>query len=500
MMATSGISGFDYLLTIGYLVAVVAIGLYVGRGQKSGNDYFLAGRSFGWFAISLSLIATVVSTSSYLGYPSEVYEHHLGVTTVYVFGLVPGLLVVQWVFVPVYRKLNVISIYEYVENRFGLGLRLLTAILFVVHRLTWMSVAVHSASLALSVMTGLPLVPMIFTLGLAAIAYAMLGGMKAVVWTDVIQFFIFFGGLVATVGLVVYRLDGGITELIQISYEAGKFEVFSGDFLSFDPRVRATLWGTVIHSFIATLALFGSDQLTVQRYLSARDERHARKSLWGSFIFGDIFLTAFQIGAGLALFAFYVSWPSLLPAGTEADQVFPHFVAHELPIGFPGLILAAMAAAIMSSIDSGVNSISAVLTIDFYRRFAKVKPSPSRELFFARALAPLIGLTICLLAAFVVGGSGKNIIERSIRANTFVVGPILGIFVLGIFLRWTNTSGTFVGAVVGVITGVGVAFGHQLGYWPKLSFQLAMPVSFIVTLAVGAMMSRLLTNRVRHVH
>jgi len=191
-------SPWDYLIALTYVAGTIVFGFYFARRQTTSEQYFLGGRGFGWFPLGLSMVATLVSTTSFLAFPSETYEHSLTIVC-YLFGIPPALLIVQKVFIPFYRRQNLTSIYEYLEVRFGVRVRALTSTMFVLMRLVWMAVAVHSAALALSAMTGLGITPLIFSIGAAAVLYATLGGLSAVIWTDVVQFFIFFAGLAGAV-------------------------------------------------------------------------------------------------------------------------------------------------------------------------------------------------------------------------------------------------------------------------------------------------------------
>ena len=479
-------SNWDYLIALIYVAGTVVCGIYFARRQTSSEEYFLGGRGFGWFPLGLSMVATLVSTSSFLAFPSEAYEHSMAIVC-YVIGIPPALLLVQKVFIPFYRRHKLTSIYEYLEGRFGPTVRVLTSALFVVMRLIWMAVAVHSAALAVSAMTGVGIAPLIFAIGATAVLYATLGGMRAVVWTDVMQFFIFFGGLAGTIFYITLKLDGGVQQVIQNAVDAGKVDIFSREYLVPDPRTRITVWWVMLNSFTWFVATYGSDQLVAQRYLAARSTRDATRSIWANFVFGDILLTIVQVGAGLALFAFFNQFPELLPPDTVADKVFPHFIAHQLPVGVSGLILAAMIAAIMSSIDSGIHSMATVCTVDFYARFQPVTPTDAQKMRFARALMPVLGVCICVVAAYVIGGAGANIIERSARTSGFLVGPILGVFVLAIYVRRAGAGAAWAGVAGGLVIGLVVAFGHTLPVvsLPQMSFSLVLPCSAAATIVCG---------------
>ena len=276
-------SHWDYLIALTYVAGTVACGFYFARRQTTSEQYFLGGRGFGWFPLGLSMVATLVSTTSFLAFPSETYEHSLTIAC-YIFGIPPALLVVQKVFIPFYRRQNLTSIYEYLEVRFGIGVRVLTSAMFVLMRLVWMAVAVHTAALAVSAMTDLAITPLIFAIGATAVLYATLGGLSAVIWTDVVQFFIFFGGLAGAVIYVALKIDGGLPQIFQAAFDAGKFDILSAEYLVPDPRTRITVWWAALQSFTWLVATYGSDQLVAQRYLAARSTQDAIRSIWANFV------------------------------------------------------------------------------------------------------------------------------------------------------------------------------------------------------------------------
>ena len=240
-MLAAGLTSIDYSIVVLYILGMVVMGSYFAKGQKGSESYFLAGRSMGWFPIAISLVATLVSTNSFLAFPSEAYEHDLRIVA-YIFSVPLALLVIQRVFIPFYMKLNITSAYEYIEKRFNLSLRTTTSILFAVMRLIWMATAVHAASLAVSAMMGLKdpshLPKIIFAIGILATIYVTIGGMKAVIWTDVVQFFVFFGALAGVCVYVAFSLDGGLGEIFSVCSDAGKFDVMNKEFFALGPHIR----------------------------------------------------------------------------------------------------------------------------------------------------------------------------------------------------------------------------------------------------------------------
>jgi len=477
-------SSVDYSLLLIYLLVVVGIGLWVGRGQKDTEDYFLAGRSMGWFPIGISTIASLYSAISYMGTPSEYRTYDLKLT-VGLLSMIPTAVVVMYVFMPFYHRLQVFSAYEYLEKRFNVTVRALASAIFVVWRILWMGTAVYVPSLVLHTITDFPLIPMILCMGVIATLYTVVGGMKAVIWTDVIQFFVLSGGSVLALW-VVSSHTSGFSGIWSLAEQGGRTQILDW---SLDPTIRITTWGALMGALVANLAMYGADQVSVQRYLAAGSLKGMQKSFVLNTV-GGWFMAMLMIWIGLGLYAFYTINPGLLPEAIGGDKVFPYFIATQIPIGLRGVMIAAILAAAMSSIDSGLNSCATALITDFFKRFGWLtrwtsrdsQDSAGRELRISRILTLALGVLVTVLACFV--GALGSIIEITNKLVNSFAGPMLGIFVLGMLTRKTESRGAFVGLLGGTLV---TAFCIIENY---PSFMWFGPIGAFVTVLAGKVTSR----------
>ncbi len=474
----------DYTALAVYLALVVAIGIWVGRGQKDTKEYFLAGRSMGWFPVGISTLASLYSAITYMGTPAEYFTHGLPMAsqTLSIVLVVP---MVMYVFMPFYHRLQVYTAYEYLEQRFDLSVRTLASAVFVVWRILWMGTATYVPALVLHTVTGMPLLETILGVGIAATLYTVVGGMRAVIWTDVCQFFILVGGSVLAVWLI--GIDtGGMVDVWRIAEQGGRTKLFDW---SLDPTIRVTTWGAVMGSLVGHLGMYGADQVSVQRYLTAKSLPVMQKSFILNMCAG-LLMKGFIIAIGLGLFAFYATNPEQLPASIQGDRVFPYFIATQMPLGLRGMMIAAILAAAMSSIDSGLNSCTTSLITDFFKRF-RWKPQwimnrapgdtasevASRELKLARWLTLLLGVVVTILACFV--GRLGSIIEITNKLVNSFAGPMAAVFLLGMMTRKCEARGAFWGLLVGS------AVTSYFIFYSTVSFLWYGTVGLTTTLVVG---------------
>ncbi len=471
----------DFLVLVVYLVAVVGLGSYFARGVKSSEDFFLAGRSFGWFPLGLSIVVSLLSANGYLSTTGYVYSQDLQYITIAPMVL-PVLLLVLYVFVPIFHRYRVTTVYQYIEYRLGPRSHLLTTLAFLLKRAAWLGAVVYVPCVPLSRVAGIDLEFCILAVGVGATVYTVLGGMKAVVWTDVLQFFVLVGGLIFMIWALLNSVEGGASGIWSTAQAGGRttWLKLRGDLL-----YETTIWALICTSIASNIAAYGTDQVTLQRCFSARSLRDSQLSLLsnGLVLLPIIFL---QGVLGLGLFAFYQQFPERLHDGISKDHVVVFFAANELPAGVAGIIIAAIFAATMSSVDSGINSLSTTCVVDLYRRWFRTPTQPDAsaaeadqgELRLARWLTVFWGVMATAIALFIFPHAG-SIVLMAARITGLFSGPLAGIFLLAIFIRSARDMPCVTAAILGWATASYIAFGTEIIFW------WWSPVSCIVTVAVG---------------
>ncbi len=477
----SGLGTLDYVAVGIYLSGILALALIVARKHTSNEEFFLGGRRMPWLAVGLSMFATLLSTVTYLGTPGEIVRNGIGMFTANL-ALPFSFVFIFWVIVPFFMRLRLTSAYEFLEWRFNYPTRLLGAILFILLRFGWMGVVVYTSSMAINAMTDIPIEYIIAVVGLFATVYTAIGGIRAVIWTDVIQFFLLFAGAAFTVAYVAYVTGTGPVEWWrEVSEMRG--EHTAPLLFSFDITESRTVFTFVCHAFFWTICTYGSDQVVLQRYFTTSSETAARKSYVMSAI-SDITLAVVLCLCGLSLLAFYLQMPDYLPEGLHptsegfADKLFPYFIAHQFPPGVGGFILAALLAAAMSSLDSGVNAITAVVTTDILGPNSKGKDSKPGGLAVARTLTVIIGAIATGSAYWAYNISGEvNIVELMSKTFNLFVGPLATLFFVGMFIRRAGPVSAIGGCLAALVVTV------IWNYWRELFHTEAAPT---FTLAIAA--------------
>ena len=439
----------DYLTVALYGLVVIGLGLWFSRQQHTTSDYLLAGRSMGWIVVGISQLASLLSAISYLGNPGEAYAHDASYMLFAICGYLSVPIVIA-LFLNFFYRLQLTSIYEYLEMRFNYAVRILASLIFIAARLAWMATIVTAISVALEKLIGMDPVVSILGTTIIATAYTLVGGMKAIIWTDVIQFFLFTTGLVWSIAIIVWK--DGAAPLVTEVVAAGKLNMWN---FSLDPTARITIWTCVLAGVINGVANL-TDQVSMQRYLSTSTLRKAQKAVWLKPVLAiPVLLLTF--GLGFSLFGHYQLNPELAVGIETPDQAFPHFILHELKGGLAGLIIAAIFAAAMSSIDSGVHTVSTVCVEDYYRRIINPNASDHRCLMLARILVLVWGIVIISIALAFVGKDTITGMMVSVVAPFF--GCAVGIFILGTGTRRVTSWGVFYGALVGYALVLWTKFG-----------------------------------------
>jgi SSS family solute:Na+ symporter len=456
---THGLEWFDFAVVVLYILVTLGIVVWASRRQHDTEDFFLGNRRLPWLAVGLSIMATLLSSLTYVGLTGEVVKNGIAGFMMQL-AIFPAALIVIPVFIPFFMRLRFTSAYEYLEHRFDYRTRLLGGGLFLLLRVGWVSMVMYTGSLALAEMTGWNLYAVIFVLGIAATLYTCFGGLEGVVWTDALQALMLFGGAAAIV-LYVW-LDTGDGPLAwwesagQYSSAHAKTEWFS-----FDPMKRMTLGTSLIAGFFWQICTHCSDQVVLQRYASTPSLAAARKSYLANIV-SVLSITSLLMVSGLALLYFYVQHPELLPAGAKpvevGDKLMPHFFAHQLPLGFGGLILANFLCDAMQTLVSGVNSVTAVASQDILehsrlRHSRKFAHTNQGRLATARVLTVALGLTTTLIAlgaARLAEGSGMNIFDLMPPAFNVFLGPLGALFLIGMFQPRVTATTAFLATIAAV--------------------------------------------------
>jgi len=439
-----GFGTLNWSVLVGYLLAILLMGVYFSRREKSTNDFFLAGRRIPWWAAGLSIVGTGLSAITFMAVPGKAYA---GDWTHAVGNLVPILLIpiVIYFYLPFYRRLNVTTAYEYLEKRFNPAARMIGGLLYIAFQFLRMAVILYLPALALHTVAGLDIFACILAMGLLCTLYTVLGGVEAVIWTDVLQVVVLTGAAVVCLVIISSEVDGGFGGVISAGMDADKFKLAN---LTWDPKAGA-LWLLVVWRFFGDFMPNTADQGVIQRYLTVRDLKSARRAAWVGGL-SAIPATLIFFGLGTALWVFYQAHPGQVPKGTGNDQILPLFMVQKMPEGVAGLAIAGLFAAAMSSVDSSMNSVSAVVTTDVYRRF-RPRADERSCLLVARWVTGVTGL-VGTAAALLLGVYGKDIKSMwdfFLYVMFWMGSPLAGMFVLGIFTRRANGIGACLGAVLG---------------------------------------------------
>jgi SSS family transporter len=496
----SSFHAIDWAIIAIYLVAMAAIGVYFSRRQTSLDRYLLADRSMGWLPVGLSLMAALNSGMDYLMQPSSTIRYGI----VLAVGIVSWLPLYPWVArvaFPFFHRLDFYSVYEYLEARFDLSVRALAAVIFLFWRLGWMATAMYVPSLAINAASNgqVDLNTMTIIVGIVVTLYTMLGGIQAVIWNDVIQFFIMFGGLAATVAIAWYSVPGGFGEIFSTAAAAGKLDAWPpltdpaavglvAQLQSFfqQPMTVITLLVALI---IGRMAQYTTDQVMVQRLKTTRSIKEARQA-FAVNASGDALWMIGLSFVGLALFAYFQHHP--LPVGSETDKLLPYFMSVAFPIGAVGLVIAAIMAASLSSIDSAINACSSVAVVDLYNRLWKGRhvrggesTADDREQVLAGRIATVIVGALGTTLACNVAAVG-SLLEINAKVVNAFTGPLFGIFLLAMFSERAGAAAVLVSGLTGAVTAYYVAYHSVIGFmWPS-TFGL------VATLVVGGVLALVL--------
>ncbi|MEA1875344.1 MAG: sodium/solute symporter [Bacteroidota bacterium] len=438
----------NYLTLIVYLAAMLMVGVYFTKRNKNTNDFFRGGQRIPWWAAACSIFATMLSSLTYMSVPAKAYmtnwEYLLGYPAIFLTAIL-----VIYLIMPFFRRIDATSAYEYLEKRFNKGARYLGSSFFIVFQIGRMAIVMFLSALALAAITPLSPTHCILIMGVLSIIYSTLGGVEAVIWTDTIQTFVLLGGAILIFILVVLKLDGGFGEFIQVANDDNKFAMINWDWDLFS-YTTAAFWVIIIGSFGQNLVSYGSDQAVIQRYMTTSDHKKAAKSiLTNGIIAVPAGLLFFAVGT--ALYVFYKSHPANLDPSFQNDAIMPLFIVQEIPAGLAGLIIAGVFAAAQSTISTSMNSIATTAVTDFFRPW-NARKTEKGYLNLARLLTVIFGLAGTVIALVFASADIKSLLDQFFAIIGLFGGALGGMFLLGMFTRRANGRGAVAGSVIGAIT------------------------------------------------
>jgi SSS family solute:Na+ symporter len=486
----TGLTLIDWVVVTLYLAYILGQGWYYSKQQQSEGEFLVArAKPMGWFVVGLSMYATLLSAISYLGKPGEMINKGPMFTIAQLMALPIGYYLVAHVLMPRIMSQRVTSVYEYLEERIGPTGRMLAALLFILLRLVWMGLMTYLTSSVLALVMGLHAdwVPALSVLvGGAAIAYSSMGGFRAVVVTDNIQAILLFVGAIAAIAVASYHLG-------DLSWVPTEWSPTwdTQPLFSLDPHVRVTLVGLLVHMVLWRVATSCSDQTSIQRFMAVKDARDARRS----FIVNSMAVVVSSILlslVGAALLGFFTRFPEALAPdmsiAKDADRLLPFFIAHYLPPGLSGLIVSAMLAAVMSSLDSGVNGVTAVVNRDLLARYNRLPATEAGRVRLLRIMTVVIGAVVILLGLLVKHVPG-NIIDVTNKTASLVTTPIFGLFLMAWYMKKITPVAALLGTLSSITVAVLIGFWDMLTDQAGLSFTFIGPSALIASLGIGWLVS-----------
>jgi len=470
----------DIIVFLLFTGGVVAFGCSFFKKKGTSEEFTSAGRSLPGWVVGMSIFATYVSSISYLGYPGKAFS---GDWNAFVFSLsipIASYFAARY-FVPFYWSQDSISAYSFLENRFGPWARIYASSCYLLTQIARTGSILYLLALPMNVLLGWHIQTIIVVTSVAIVLYSMLGGMKAVIWTEAIQGIILIGGALVCMFILLFDMPGGPVQTFSIAMEDGKFSLGSfGSSLS-----ESTFWVCLIYGIFTNLQNYGIDQSYVQRYHTAKNEKEAKFSaLFGGYLFIPVSAVFFMIGTGL--YAFYKVHPGILPDGVGADYVFPFFIVNELPVGLTGLLIASIFAAGMSTIATSVTSSSTIILTDYYQRFRK--HAGNRERMLVLKLSSVgVGVAGILVAfAFM---SVQSALDAWWALASIFSGGMLGLFLLGYISKKARNFDAVLGVVCGVILVCWIVIS------PFVHANLAIVFGTLLIFLVGFLSANLLNKR-----
>ncbi len=478
---------FDLAVILTYLVGITWFGSRFKSKQKTLKDYFLGGREAPWWAIGFSIVSAETSTLTVIGTPGIAFNGNFGFLQV-VFGYLLARIVISALFLPQYFRGEMFTAYELMQRRFGPRIRKLTAGTFLILRALAEGVRVFAISIVIGIILGTGELASIVLIVCLTLFYTFEGGMTAVIWTDVVQMFLYVGGAIVSLFVILDKIPGGWGHVYSIVEPLGKLQVFDFRF-SPDAQFFArpySFWGGILGGAFLTTASHGTEQLMVQRLLAAKTIRESRLALFSSW-FVILFQFTLFLVIGAILFVYYKE--GQLKPPSPADRIYPDFIWHNLPPGVAGLVIAAILAAAMSNLSAALNSLASTTIMDFYKPLSLLAGKSHSEDHFLR-LAKLSTI-VWGLVLFLVGLVARNwgsVLEAGLSIASILYGGLLGVFFLGLLTKRVGENAAIAGMVAGQLTMLYVKIATHIAFtWYVL-------IGTSVTMAAGYAASYLLAK------
>ncbi|UGU17413.1 sodium/solute symporter [Sinomicrobium kalidii] len=435
----------NYVILVLYLLLMAGIGLYFSRKQHSTADYFKGGGRIPWWAAGISVFGTLLSALTFMAIPAKTFltDWSYFLINMMIICMAPF---IARRFIPYFNRLNITTAYEFLENRFNYTARAIGSLSFLLFQLGRIGIILLLPSLAISIVTGIPVETSVIIMGVICIFYTAYGGIEAVIWTDVLQVIILLGGAVLSIVWIFTHTDLGPQEMFTFAESRGKLRLTYPDFSFSTP----TFWVVVLGGLASALVTQGTDQTVVQRYLTSTTVKDAKRTLYTNAVM-TFPATIIFFAIGTLLYIFYSEKPERLPLDlSNGDSIFPWYIVHELPVGISGVLIAAIFSAAMSSISSSLNSTATVFCNDFYKRFVP-DTADLKLLKIARAGTVIMGVLGLLLALWMANASIKSLWDQFFKFIGFLTGGLGGMFLLGILTKKANAPGTLTGVALSVL-------------------------------------------------
>ncbi|MFH0736040.1 MAG: sodium:solute symporter [bacterium] len=469
----------DYIIIAAYLIGIALIGVFSGGKQKSVKDYFLASDSVPWWAVSFAIVAAETSTLTFISIPGLAYLTNLNFLQL-TFGYLIGRVIVAYFFLPSYFKGELNTAYAYLEGRFGTKTRRFASVVFLFTRTAADGVRLFATAIPLKLMLDINYPTAIIIIAIISLIYTITGGVKGIIWVDVVQMFTYIGGAIVAGIILVGLLPNGIDTLFSAAAADNKFNFIN---MGFDGGIKGffsdpyTLIGGLLGGAFLSMASHGTDQLIVQRLLTTKNLKNAQKAIITSGVIVIIQFVIFLV-VGVALYAYYG------PMNVKSDEIFPKFIIEKLPVGVSGFIIAGLFAAALSTLAGSISSLSSSTMLDLYKPMTGKELSPEKELKISRFITlGWAGMLVC--AAILFMNSSSTVVELALSIASFTYGGLLGTFLLGLINKRATQEDALAGFTAGIFVMITVISLHLVA-WTWFTI-----IGVLTTVIIGSFLASL---------